>query len=119
MKRVQAINLFKKIDLFYPVKETDEEYQERFDQWYEVMQEYDVAEVDANLKRHIKSSRFAPKIADLIHYNPLPRTVPTAEETLKHFEETKTSNAATPEEIEEAIAELQAILSAKRERDEL
>lgn len=119
MERAKAIDLFDKIDLFYPAKETKEEYQVRFNAWYEVLQDYTVEEVDANLMRHVKSSKFPPKLADLIHYNPLPRTVPTAEETLKHFEETKTSNAATPEEIEEAIAELQAILSAKRERDDL
>lgn len=105
MKINETAAIIEKISFLYPSFIKDEsKLREIILTWHEVLEDYENEEILKNLKWHIKSSKFPPKISDLITQEEKRiQHIPNVEETKKFLESNFVDNPVTPEEMKEIM----------------
>jgi hypothetical protein len=84
--------------------------------WHDILKDYDFDNIKVKLTEHIKTSKFTPTIADLIHVEKRDRAIPTIEETkvmLAKQDEWR-ANKASEEVRQKALADMRKILGIER-----
>ncbi|WP_433943496.1 hypothetical protein [Paenibacillus sp. SN-8-1] len=84
MTREEAVKAFKRLAASYPNWKVDKDIAEI---WIEELQEADAEHVWANTKEHIKVSRFAPAISEIVRPNSDVLAEREKEETRKRIRE--------------------------------
>ena len=107
----QTAIIIEKISFLYPSFVRDEsKLREIILTWHEILEDYEFDIVMKNLKWHIKSSKFPPKISDLITQEEKRiQNIPGIEETKKKLDEQKNwrvKNPLTDEQKREMMLEI-------------
>lgn len=84
MERQDAIKLFKKLASSYPNWKVDRDIAEN---WFEELQQADSEHCWANAKEHIRESKFAPAIAEIVKPNSRIESEREKERTRKMLDE--------------------------------
>ena len=103
MKINQTAKVIEKISILYPSFIKDENKIDSIvETWHDILEDYEFDIVMKNLKWHIKSSKFPPKISDLITQEERRiQYIPGVEETKQYLEEQKNWRVENPLSDEE------------------
>ncbi|GIO63547.1 hypothetical protein [Paenibacillus cineris] len=102
MEREDAKKLFGKLAASYPNWKVDRDIAQN---WIEELETADSEHAWANAKEHIRSSRFAPSIAEIVRANPEIEAEREKERTRQHLREMeeRERNAVDPPWIRQGI----------------
>lgn len=121
MKKSEVTKLITDIDSYYRGRMITEDPTDLINSWYEALKDEDTAKVNANLIRHVKTSRYIPTISELVHTpDERMRTVPDVEATRQYLMEQE-RRAAEPkdlEAIEQEKKKIRAMLEASVKKGE-
>ena len=104
MEREETKQIIRKINSLFVNSFKTDEMKFVIDTWHEILEDYEYDEVMKNLKWHIKSSSYPPKISDLVtKQEKRIQHIPNVEETKKFLESNFVENPVTPEEMQAII----------------
>ena len=104
MEREETKKVIRKINALFANYFKMDELPFVIDTWHEILEDYEFDEVIKNLKWHIKSSSYPPKISDLVtKQEKRIQHIPNVEETKKFLESNFVENPVTPEEMKEIM----------------
>jgi len=110
MTKREVFQLLKLISVYY---ESYEIYQEKVNQWFTILKEYEYHKLEKNLRRHVAHSPYAPKVSDLIRQPENgSRAIPNVEETRNFLY--KKEVLASEEVVQRSLAKIREILGIQR-----
>jgi len=109
MTKRDVFELLKLISVYY---ESYEINQEKVDQWFKMLKDYQYGLLERNLRRHVACSPYAPKVSDLIrHPENGSRAIPNVEETRSFLKQNQ--KPASEEVVQRSLAKIREILCIK------
>lgn len=106
MEREQTKMVIRKLNSLYPNYFKLEDPKFLIDTWHDILEDYEYEEVVANLKKHIKTSSYPPKVSDLVtKREERIQNIPGVEETKKLLKSNMVENPVTEERMNEIMLE--------------
>lgn len=116
MDRKETIGILKVVTTYYPNFKMDDP-KATVDAWHNILQDYDFDVITTNLVSYVKTNRFPPGVADVLHISETKdRAIPNYEETkalMLEWDKAK-NNPAREEIAKAAMAEIRKILGINR-----
>ena len=104
MEREETKKIIRKINYLFANYFKADDLKFVIDTWHEILEDYEFEEVMKNLKNHIKTSSYPPKISDVVPKKEKRiQHIPNVEETKKFLESNFVENPVTPEEMKEIM----------------